>query len=121
VINGNYATSSGIKLTEAVFQEKSYAYINWGVVRAADAGKPWARDVIAAYNSKAFSDWAKRNTRVTNSRKAGSKPACCCMPGCLRRLAGFLVTLLATRLERRAMPSVFLWLNASEPAFIRTR
>jgi D-methionine transport system substrate-binding protein len=60
VINGNYATSSGIKLTEAIFQEKSYAYINWGVVRAADAGKPWARDVIAAYNSKAFSDWAKK-------------------------------------------------------------
>uniref|UniRef100_A0A8W7PZW9 Metal ABC transporter substrate-binding protein n=1 Tax=Anopheles coluzzii TaxID=1518534 RepID=A0A8W7PZW9_ANOCL len=60
VINGNYATSSGIKLTEAVFQEKSYAYVNWGVVRAADAGKPWARDVIAAYNSRAFSDWAKQ-------------------------------------------------------------
>lgn len=60
VINGNYATSSGIKLTEAIYQEKSYAYVNWGVIRAADAGKPWARDVIAAYNSRAFSDWAKQ-------------------------------------------------------------
>lgn len=60
VINGNYATSSGIKLTEALFQEKSYAYVNWGVVRAADAAKPWARDVIAAYGSKEFAGWAKQ-------------------------------------------------------------
>ncbi len=60
VINGNYATSSGIKLTEAVYQEKSYAYVNWGVVRAADAAKPWAKDVIAAYNSKDFQSWAKQ-------------------------------------------------------------
>ena len=60
VINGNYATSSGIKLTEAVFQEKSYAYVNWGAMRAADVSKPWAKDVIAAYNSKAFRGWASQ-------------------------------------------------------------
>lgn len=60
VINGNYATSSGIKLTESLFQEKSYAYVNWGVVRSADAGKPWTRDVIAAYNSAQFKSWAKQ-------------------------------------------------------------
>ena len=30
VINGNYATSSGLKLTDALYQEKSYAYVNWG-------------------------------------------------------------------------------------------
>ena len=60
VVNGNYAVSSGIKLTEAVYQEKSYAYVNWGVVRAADAAKPWAKDVIAAYNSKAFRAWAEQ-------------------------------------------------------------
>ncbi|MCL6262396.1 MetQ/NlpA family ABC transporter substrate-binding protein [Craterilacuibacter sp. RT1T] len=60
IINGNYATSSGIKLTEAVFQEKSYAYVNWGVVKSADAAKPWAKDVIAAYNSPAFKAWAQK-------------------------------------------------------------
>ncbi|GHD72253.1 MetQ/NlpA family ABC transporter substrate-binding protein [Vogesella fluminis] len=60
VVNGNYAVSSGIKLTEAVYQEKSYAYVNWGVVRAADVNKPWAKDVIAAYNSPAFRAWAKQ-------------------------------------------------------------
>jgi hypothetical protein len=115
VINGNYATSSGIKLTEAVFQEKSYAYVNWGVVRAADA-KPWARDVIAAYNSKAFSDWAKRNTRLQiPARLVNRNP---CMRPCPDRmgLAGFLVTLLATRLERRAMPSVFY--GCGDPALV---
>ncbi|TDR81951.1 MetQ/NlpA family ABC transporter substrate-binding protein [Paludibacterium purpuratum] len=58
VINGNYATSSGIKLTEALFQEKSYAYVNWGVVRSADTAKPWVKDVIAAYNSAEFKSWA---------------------------------------------------------------
>jgi D-methionine transport system substrate-binding protein len=60
VINGNYATSSGLKLTEALYQEKSYAYINWGVVRSADAAKPWVKDVIAAYNSAEFKSWAKQ-------------------------------------------------------------
>ncbi|GGY28514.1 MetQ/NlpA family ABC transporter substrate-binding protein [Paludibacterium paludis] len=58
VINGNYATSSGIKLTEAIYQEKSYAYVNWGVVRSADLAKPWAKDVVAAYNSPEFRKWA---------------------------------------------------------------
>ncbi|BAK77843.1 NLPA lipoprotein [Pseudogulbenkiania sp. NH8B] len=60
VINGNYATSSGIKLTEAVYQEKSYAYVNWGVVRAADVKKAWVKDVVAAYNSNEFKAWAKQ-------------------------------------------------------------
>jgi D-methionine transport system substrate-binding protein len=59
VVNGNYAISSGIKLTEAVFQEKSYAYVNWGVIKAADVNKPWAKDVVAAYKSKEFRAWAQ--------------------------------------------------------------
>lgn len=59
VINGNYAVSSGIKLTEAIYQEKSYAYVNWGVIRAGDVSKPWAKDVIAAYKSKEFRAWAE--------------------------------------------------------------
>lgn len=60
VINGNYATSSGLKLTEALYQEKSYAYVNWGVVRSADVSKPWVKDVVAAYNSASFKTWAKQ-------------------------------------------------------------
>lgn len=41
VINGNYATSSGIKLTEALFQEPSYAYVNWSAVKTADKDSKW--------------------------------------------------------------------------------
>lgn len=58
VINGNYAVSSGIKLTTALYQEKSNAYVNVGVIRTADVNKPWARDVIAAYQSPAFKAYA---------------------------------------------------------------
>jgi D-methionine transport system substrate-binding protein len=60
VINGNYATSAGLKLTEALYQEPSYAYVNWGVVRTKDAETPWAKDVVAAYNSPEFKAWAQK-------------------------------------------------------------
>ena len=36
IVNGNYAMSSGMKLAEALFQEPSFAYINWSAVRTAD-------------------------------------------------------------------------------------
>lgn len=58
VINGNYATDSGIKLTEALFQEPSFAYINWSAIKTADAGKKWVKDVTEAYNSDAFKKYA---------------------------------------------------------------
>jgi D-methionine transport system substrate-binding protein len=58
VINGNYATDSGINLTEALFQEPSFAYINWSAVKTADAGKKWVKDVTEAYNSDAFKKYA---------------------------------------------------------------
>jgi D-methionine transport system substrate-binding protein len=60
VINGNYAMSAGLKLTEALYIEPSYAYINWGVVRTKDAQTPWAKDVVAAYNSPEFKAWAAK-------------------------------------------------------------
>ena len=60
VINGNYATSSGIKLTDALFQEPSYAYVNWGALRSKDLNEQWAKDVIAAYNSDEFKTYAKQ-------------------------------------------------------------
>lgn len=61
IITGNYATSSGMKLTEALYQEPSFAYINWGVIRTKDLNEKWAQDVIAAYNSDEFKAYtAKR-------------------------------------------------------------
>ena len=58
VINGNYATDSGIKLTEALFQEPSFAYINWSAVKTADKDQPWVQDVTNAYNSDSFKQYA---------------------------------------------------------------
>lgn len=58
IINGNYATDSGIKLTEALFQEPSFAYVNWSAVKTADKDKKWVKDVTNAYNSEAFKKYA---------------------------------------------------------------
>lgn len=60
VINGNFATSSGIRLTEALYQEKSDAYVNWGAIRTSDRAQPWVKDVLAAYRSPAFQRWARK-------------------------------------------------------------
>ncbi|MBO9539981.1 hypothetical protein J7643_05230 [bacterium] len=60
VINGNYATSSGIRLTEALYQEKSDTYVNWGAIRTADRTQPWVKDLIAAYRSPDFQRWARQ-------------------------------------------------------------
>lgn len=59
VVNGNYATSSGMKLTEALFQEPSYAYVNWSAVKTADKDSKWVKDVTEAYNSEEFKSYAK--------------------------------------------------------------
>lgn len=58
IINGNYATDAGINLTEALFQEPSFAYINWSAVKASDVDKKWVKDVTEAYNSDAFKKYA---------------------------------------------------------------
>ena len=58
VINGNYATDAGINLTDALFQEPSFAYVNWSAIKSADAGKKWVEDVTNAYNSEAFKAYA---------------------------------------------------------------
>lgn len=58
VINGNYATDAGIQLTEALFQEPSFNYVNWSAVKSADVGKKWVKDVTNAYNSEAFKTYA---------------------------------------------------------------
>ncbi len=58
VINGNYATDAGIKITEALYQEKSYAYVNWSAVKTADKDAKWVQDVTNAYNSDSFKQYA---------------------------------------------------------------
>lgn len=54
VINGNYAIDAGIKLTEALFQEPSFAYVNWSAVKPQDKDAQWLKDITEAYNSDEF-------------------------------------------------------------------
>ncbi|ROV56220.1 MetQ/NlpA family ABC transporter substrate-binding protein [Neisseria chenwenguii] len=60
VVNGNYAMSSGMKLTETLFQEPSFAYVNWAAVKTADKDSKWLKDVEEAYNSEEFKAYAKK-------------------------------------------------------------
>ncbi|MDK4649591.1 MetQ/NlpA family ABC transporter substrate-binding protein [Kingella kingae] len=58
IVNGNYAMSSGMKLTETLFQEPSFAYVNWSAVRTTDKDSQWVKDVTDAYNSDEFKSYA---------------------------------------------------------------
>lgn len=58
VINGNYATDAGILLTDALHQEKSFAYVNWAAVKTTDKDAKWVQDVNQAYNSDGFKHYA---------------------------------------------------------------
>lgn len=60
IVNGNYAMSSGMKLTEALFQEPSFAYVNWSAVRTADKDSQWLKDVTEVYNSDEFKAYSKK-------------------------------------------------------------
>lgn len=60
IINGNYAVSSGVDLTTALYQEPSFAYVNWGVARTKDIETPWVKDIIAAYNSDEFKAYSHK-------------------------------------------------------------
>jgi len=60
IVNGNYAMSSGMKLTEALFQEPSFAYVNWAAVKTADKDSQWLKDVTEAYNSDEFKVYAHK-------------------------------------------------------------
>ena len=55
VINGNFAISSGLKLTEAVALEKTPDhYLNVVAVKRADKDTPWAKDLAEVYRSKEY-------------------------------------------------------------------
>lgn len=59
VITGNYAVDAKIPLTEALFQEPSFDYINWSAIKTQDKDTVWVKDITEAYNSEAFKDYAK--------------------------------------------------------------
>lgn len=67
-VNGNFALSSGLKLTEALSLEKipDY-YMNLVAVRTADTGKPFVKDIREAYQSPEFK-------ATTQQRFAGFLP-----------------------------------------------
>ncbi|EJU52245.1 D-methionine ABC transporter, periplasmic D-methionine-binding protein [Neisseria meningitidis 93004] len=75
VVNGNYAISSGMKLTEALFQEPSFAYVNWSAVKTADKDSQWLKDVTEAYNSDAFKAYAHKRFEGYKSPAAWNESA----------------------------------------------
>ncbi|WP_196368052.1 MetQ/NlpA family ABC transporter substrate-binding protein [Neisseria meningitidis] len=75
VVNGNYAISSGMKLTEALFQEPSFAYVNWSAVKTADKDSQWLKDVTEAYNSDAFKAYAHKRFEGYKSPVAWNESA----------------------------------------------
>ncbi|MDI9855624.1 MetQ/NlpA family ABC transporter substrate-binding protein [Comamonas sp. 17RB] len=70
IINGNFAISSGLKLTEAVLLEKvPNHYLNIVAVKTKDKDTQWAKDLAEAYRSADFK-------AVIDSKFAGyAKPA----------------------------------------------
>jgi len=55
IINGNFAISSGLKLTEAVLLEKvPDHYLNIVAVKTKDKDTQWAKDLAEAYRSPEF-------------------------------------------------------------------
>ncbi|HHS1659990.1 TPA: MetQ/NlpA family ABC transporter substrate-binding protein [Neisseria meningitidis] len=75
VVNGNYAISSGMKLTEALFQEPSFAYVNWSAIKTADKDSQWLKDVTEAYNSDAFKAYAHKRFEGYKSPAAWNEGA----------------------------------------------
>jgi D-methionine transport system substrate-binding protein len=55
IVPGNFATASGLKFTSALALEKPpVAYQQVVAVKTADANKPWAKDLAAAFKSPFF-------------------------------------------------------------------
>lgn len=70
IINGNFAISSGLKLTDAVLLEKTPDhYLNVVAVKTKDQGSKWAKDLEEAFRSADFK-------KVVDTKFAGyAKPA----------------------------------------------
>lgn len=81
VVNGNYALTSGMKLTDALFQEPSFAYVNWSAVRTADKDQQWVKDVTDAYNSEEFKAYCyKRFAGYKYPKAWGEQPGAASAP-----------------------------------------
>ncbi len=62
IVNGNFAISSGMKLTDALVLEKTPAhYMLVVAVKAADKDKPFSRDIAAAFHDPAFKAVLEKN------------------------------------------------------------
>lgn len=60
MINGNFAQSAGIAFNSALAFEKSKTFINWVVIRERDRQEPFVQDMISAYRSAEFLEYAKK-------------------------------------------------------------
>lgn len=61
-VNGNFAIASGMKLTSALALEKTTPrYQNLVAVRTSDKDAPFARDILAAYQSREFLELTNRS------------------------------------------------------------
>lgn len=58
VIPGNFAASSNIPFSEALFVDPGFVFINWAAVKTSDVNAPWLQDVTDAYNSDEFKAYA---------------------------------------------------------------
>ena len=83
-VNGNYALASGLKLRDALRTEKiSSTYANLVAVKTSDRDKPFARDLAAAYKSRAFlavtnqhfADYAKTDYQIARQGSATAAAA----------------------------------------------
>ncbi|WP_077038307.1 MetQ/NlpA family ABC transporter substrate-binding protein [Pelomonas sp. KK5] len=62
IVNGNFAISSGLKLTDALVLEKTPAhYMLVVAVKGADKEAPWSRDIAAAFHAPAFKAVLEKN------------------------------------------------------------
>lgn len=59
VIPGNYAASSNIPFSDALFADPGFVFINWAAVKTEDVDAPWLKDVTDAYNSDEFKAYVK--------------------------------------------------------------
>jgi D-methionine transport system substrate-binding protein len=55
IINGNYAISAGLKLSDAIYNEKiAEGYVNVIAVKTADQNSEFAKHIVAVVKSDAF-------------------------------------------------------------------
>lgn len=58
VIPGNFAASSNIPFSDALFTDPGFTFINWAAVKTKDVDSAWLKDVTDAYHSDEFKAYA---------------------------------------------------------------